>query len=372
MSTVEHGVVQAPSEEPDAVCRGWWAEPDSERRGALFMLAGTAMGVSVTDSATGDLARPEWVDLATVVHLDALGDPEGGVQTVELGLSTGTVRTAGWTEPFCNAVVGALQRLVAALAAAPASTPVVAPTAPPDTFASDALPPEAPAAPAAPVVPGSGSAPVSSPFAPAGPPPLPGGSPIAPSAPIVEVTPLPEAGDLQRPDLLPPVVAPSAQTPPPFTAQSAAQSAQPLPAQPLPAQPLAEAPAAPSEPQPEPARSGLGTSLVLEDVVYLGGHPSEAKKKKRCTATLTEAAVLVDGPGDMSIELPWSGVTSVEVQNSDEARFRMNLRVHRDASAVILSQQDGTKVLLEARDCPTIPLRSAIVQLLVDQPVEVV
>jgi hypothetical protein len=74
----------------------------------------------------------------------------------------------------------------------------------------------------------------------------------------------------------------------------------------------------------------------------------------------------------MSITVPWSEVTSVEVQNSDEARFRMNLRVHRDASAVILTQLDGTKVLLEARDCPTIPLRSAVVQLLVDQPVEVV
>jgi len=368
---VEHGVVQAPSEEPDAVCRGWWAEPDSERQGALFMLAGTAMGVSVTDSATGDLARPEWVDLATVVHLDALGEPEGGVQTVELGMSTGIVRTAGWTEPFCNAVVGALQRLVAALAAAPAPTQVAAPTSPADSFTSDALPPAAPAVPVVPVVPAvpppSSPAPASSPFAPAGPPPLPGGTPTAPSAPVVEVTPLPEAGALQQPDLSPPAVTPAAQTPPPFTAQPAV-----TPEQPAPEQPLAQAPAAPSPAHAGAAPSGLGTSLVLEDVVYLGGHPSEAKKKKRCTATLTETEVLVDGPREMSITLPWSAVTSIEVQNSDEARFRMNLRVHRDASAVILLQRDGTKVLLEARDCPTIPLRSAIVQLLVDQPVEVV
>ena len=99
MSTVEHGVVKAPSEEPDAVCRGWWAEPGAERQGALFMLAGTAMGVSVTDSFTGDLARPEWVDLATVVHLDALGDPEGGVQTVELGLSSSPVRRPPLSSP---------------------------------------------------------------------------------------------------------------------------------------------------------------------------------------------------------------------------------------------------------------------------------
>ena len=345
MSTVEHGAMTAPSEEPDAVCRGWWAEPAGERQGALFMLAGTAMGVSVMDVATGDLARPEWVDLATVVHLDALGDPEGGVQTVELGLSTGLVRTAGWTGSFCDAVVDALHRLVEALAAAPASTQpplVVAPADPPaGPFVADPLPPEFPAAL---VAPAPDPAPVTSPFAPAGPP-----APVAVDPPAVLVTPLPEPDVAPVPDLPPPADVEPDVTPPPFTPQPTTD---------------------PVEPAAAPA--GMGTSLVLEDVVYLGGHPSEAKKKKRCTATLTEVAVVVDGPGEMSITVPWSEVTSVEVQNSDEARFRMNLRVHRDASAVILTQHDGTKVLLEARDCPTIPLRSAVVQLLVDQPVEVV
>ena len=120
-----------------------------------------------------------------------------------------------------------------------------------------------------------------------------------------------------------------------------------------------------------PLPAATGASLVLEDVVYLGGHPSEPKKKKRCTATLTDTGVVVEGPGEMSVAVPWSTVVSVESQNSDEARFRMNLRVHRDATAVIVTQHDGTKLLLEARDCPTIPLRSAIAQLLVEQPVEV-
>lgn len=359
MSTVEHGVVKAPSEEPDAVCRGWWAEPDGEREGALFMLAGTAMGVSVTDTLTGDLARPEWVDLATVVHLDALGEPDGGIQTVELGLSTGTVRTAGWTGPFCDAVVDALQRLVAALAAAPAPTQAPVPAGPPAVqdgpSGDDPLPPAVPPAPAPPVLLAPETTSVPSPFAPAGPPP---GGEDAAAAPAVHVTPLPEPGGpvllgAPAPDLPPPAVGQSSATPPPFTAQP----------------PVAVPEPAAAPPATPPA--GLGTSLVLEDVVYLGGHPDEAKKKKRCTATLTETSVVVDGPGEMSIAVPWSGVTSVEVQNSDEARFRMNLRVHRDASAVVLTQHDGTKVLLEARDCPTIPLRSAIVQLLVDQPVEV-
>ena len=117
--------------------------------------------------------------------------------------------------------------------------------------------------------------------------------------------------------------------------------------------------------------NAVGPALVLEDVVYLGGHPQESKKRKRCTATMGTDGVNVEGPGDMRISLPWTHVALVEAQNSDEARFRMNLRVHRDATAVVLSCHDGTKVLLEARDCPTIPLRGAIAQLLAGQPVEV-
>ena len=356
MSTVDNDVVKAPSEEPDAVCRGWWAEPAGERESALFMLAGTAMGVSVTDAATGDLARPEWVDLATVVHLDALGDPEGGIQTVELGLSTGVVRTAGWTESFCGAVVDALQRLVAAIAAAPAPAPAPVPPSPPapsGPAVADPLPPALPPTPAPPAPPAPVAAPVPSPFAPAGPPPA-----AAASSPAFEVTPLPDAGAAPSSGLPVPEVAAGAQTPPPFAPVAPAQ---------------AGAPAAPAAPVAGPGtdEQDAGHTLVLDDVVYLGGHPSEPKKKKRCTATLTELAVVVDGPGEMSISVPWSEVSGVEVQNSDEARFRMNLRVHRDASAVILTQRDGTKVLLEARDCPTIPLRAAIVQVLAGRAVEV-
>ena len=57
-------------------------------------------------------------------------------------------------------------------------------------------------------------------------------------------------------------------------------------------------------------------------------------------------------------------VRTIEVQNADEARFRMNTKIHRDASALVIECDQGVTILLEARDCPTIALRSAISQLL--------
>jgi hypothetical protein len=50
----------------------------------------------------------------------------------------------------------------------------------------------------------------------------------------------------------------------------------------------------------------------------------------------------------------------------------MNTKIHRDASALVVECEQGVTVLLEARDCPTLALRSAISQLMTDLPVVVV
>jgi hypothetical protein len=116
-------------------------------------------------------------------------------------------------------------------------------------------------------------------------------------------------------------------------------------------------------------RSG---ALELEDVVYLGGYPGQTRRRKKCTAVLTHEAIEVAGPGDLRFRIAWDSVKTVEAQNSDEARFRMNTKIHRDSSALVVECEQSVTILLEARDCPTIPLRSAITQLLVDLPVVVV
>ena len=86
---------------------------------------------------------------------------------------------------------------------------------------------------------------------------------------------------------------------------------------------------------------------------------------------MTEDGFELSGPGDLQVRTEWSAVTSIEVQNSDEARFRMNTKIHRDSSALVIECDAETTILLEARDCPTIALRGAIAELLAEQPVVV-
>jgi hypothetical protein len=121
-----------------------------------------------------------------------------------------------------------------------------------------------------------------------------------------------------------------------------------------------------------PMETNDSTALVLEDVTYLGGYPGQPKKRKRCTATFTQEGIEVDGPTGLAFRVGWDVVNSIEAQNADEARFRMNTRIHRDASAVVVQCEQAVTLVLEARDCPTLPLRSAIVQLVDELDVVVV
>ena len=125
------------------------------------------------------------------------------------------------------------------------------------------------------------------------------------------------------------------------------------------------------EQQRRPRTVGDG-ALELEDVVYLGGFPGQSKRRKKCTVGMSRAAIDLKGPGDLHFRVGWDVVRTIEVQNSDEARFRMNTKIHRDASALVIECDQGVTILLEARDCPTIALRSAIAQLLDGLPVVVV
>lgn len=106
------------------------------------------------------------------------------------------------------------------------------------------------------------------------------------------------------------------------------------------------------------------TLLELEDVTYLGGFPGHAKRKKRCTATLSTKGIEISTGPDVKLGLAWDDVMSLDAQNSDEARFRTNTKIHRDASAIIIEPKEGDLVVLEARDCPTVALRQAIITLL--------
>ncbi|HNJ23339.1 MAG TPA: hypothetical protein PKI79_14930, partial [Microthrixaceae bacterium] len=172
-----------------------------------------------------------------------------------------------------------------------------------------------------------------------------------------------------------PTPAPTAPAPTPTPAASA-DAPTPSIAPGVPAG-AAPGPAVPGAPPVDPSiptesTAAAAAALVLEDVTYLGGYPGQSKKRKKCTATLTRDAVEVAGPNGLTFRVPWEVIRTIEAQNADEARFRMNTKVHRDATALVMECDQGVTVLLEARDCPTIPLRGAIAQLVGDMPVVVV
>ncbi len=407
--------------EPDAIARGWVVPPGGTRVDAIFVLAGTALGIGRVERVT----PPVWLNLDDLVNLDAIGDPVDGLLQVEIVMEDQRAIGAGWTEDFCASVVEALRTTAGRPTATPGSpadtglhTQVVAPAAA-DPFADptrDAAPAPAPApvaaspfaapAPTAPppaspfaAAPASTgiSAPVPGPsdtrFAPAPPvdapePPAPAVA-EAPPAPAADLTPpppattpapvaAPPAAPVETPDLHAPV-SPTAlagrgageQIMPFSPAESAVPAAPVAPSAPVaPAVPVA--PVAAAMPSTPTVGGAPAASLELEDVVYLGGYPGQSKKRKKCVVGMSRTGLDLKGPGDLHFRVAWDDVRSIEVQNSDEARFRMNTKIHRDASALVVECDQGVTILLEARDCPTIALRSAISQLLAGLPVLVV
>jgi hypothetical protein len=126
----------------------------------------------------------------------------------------------------------------------------------------------------------------------------------------------------------------------------------------------------------DPASAGVivqgSSALVIEDVTYLGGHPSLKRKRKKCVATLTHEHFELSGGRNTALVLPWSEVTSIEAQNADEARFRINTRIGSESTALVVQCTDGSTVLFEAHSCPKVALKGAIAQLVAGLPVIVI
>jgi len=315
-----YGLAESTSDEsiPDAACRGWVDPPDQQRIEALFVLAGLGLGIQRTDLVT----TPVWLDLSEVEALDAIGDPQDGLTQVEIVMTDLTVVGAGWTEAFCNAVVLALSGVSAV-------DNVVEDVVLTDQDSSITQIDTAPGL----------SQPV-----------------LQVAAPVVrDRSRMAEAAE----------VAEAAEAV--VLANAAVHNATPEYAAVLPE------PSRVNQLEESVSQSASNSpGLELEDVVYISGYPGQTKKRKNCTAVLTRSGIEVAGPGDLRFRMSWESVSSIEPQNSDEARFRMNTKIHRDSSALVLECDQGIIILLEARDCSTIPLRSAITQLLIDLPVQVV
>ena len=281
--------------EPDASTRGWVVPPGGHRVDAIFVLSTDNLGIGRHDTVHPTL----WLKLAHLRTLDAIGDPVDGQIEVEIVMDDGQVIGAGWDESFCDAVVATLRDTLDRSAGVGGTGPTPSPDTPP-----------APAAPPAPAV-----------------PPEVTGQEAQPAAPELPDEPEPVHADLPEPASSEPAGSPfsrgplvdpsSSDVPPAADAPSPGAAPSPGPA---PGEPVAAG---------APVRVRHEGSLVVEDVVYLGGQPGQTRRRKRCTLTMTEDGFELSGPGDLQVRTEWRAVNSIEVQNSDEARFRMNTKVHR-------------------------------------------
>ena len=313
--------VLAGEPEPDASRRAGSCRPEDSQVDAIFVLAGAALGIGRTERVT----PPVWLNLDELVNLDAIGDPVDGLTAVEIAMEDHQVIAAGWPKDFCNAVVEALQRTTRRFGRRRAHRPEEAPHLVEAARSQSMLHQRRPRRPWSPRC---------------------RWSLLRLRSPLRPWT----NRSISRPTWPSPSLRPC----------------RPRPRRSPPIDPPTRRPCPTLRPDPPAA------SLELEDVVYLGGYPGQSKRRKRCVVGMTNTGLELRGGGDLHFRLGWDVVRTIEVQNSDEARFRMNTRIHRDASALVVECEQGVTLLFEARDCPTIALRSAIGQLLADVPVAVV
>jgi hypothetical protein len=126
----------------------------------------------------------------------------------------------------------------------------------------------------------------------------------------------------------------------------------------------------------------MSASPIVAEAVGTAGFDWGVLDMEHTPLDLMELVHLLQAVGNTKmvpvVRVPWNNPVTVKrvldagaqtllfpfVQNADEARFRTNTKIHRDASALVLECDQDVTILIEARDCPTIALRSAMNQLL--------
>jgi len=341
---------------------------------------------------------PVWIEFSDIVNIDELGEPGPDGPTVEISTVSGRVLVATFPQTFCDSLVDALvasmsertggpvpvgpesvgpvpvgpesvgpvpePRDDAPIEHLPAASPVEAAPLPRDAGRESGLPPSpvlganpfaaTPTEPVAPVEPA-----VPEPVAPVEPAFSEPVVPIEPafSEPVVPIEPAFPEPVAQAAGVEPLLGIPVAGEFPGATSENSGTGALP---------PDASIPMWLQDPAHQASASGVviksESALVVEDVTYIGGHPSAKRKRKKCVGTLTRTSIEITGKG-IHIVIPWTDVVSIEAQNPDEARFRISTRIQAESTAIVIQQRDGATVLLEAHSCPKVPLQGAIVQL---------
>lgn len=343
---------------PDAVGRGTIGS-DSDAPSTLFVLAGSSLGATLIEGE----GTPQWFDLREVVALDAIGEAEGSKVRVEMTFDNGGRIEALWPEPFCDKVVLRLRELLDSGSMSTRSDPGsdVPSTSVSERHVPSPQPIDVHTAP----IPGEMNAMPAAADAFAQPGPEREASEAAPSGGDQSFVHAPDPGSwLTGVANGSTVTDPSTGHAEPSTEAAAVDAGgRPLvePFMPAEQHPAGEPPLPGDGPPLESTENESGEQeLVLQDVVYHGGHPEHPKKRKNCVLVLGTNGVSVLGPTGPDLQLGWESVRSIEAQNPDEAKFRLNLRAKRDSTTLVIECDEGVTVLVEARHVPTVPLRAAL------------
>jgi len=104
----------------------------------------------------------------------------------------------------------------------------------------------------------------------------------------------------------------------------------------------------------------------LSGVTYVGGHPDQTRKRKNGTIVFGSAGIRVAGSGLQSwdLDLPWTQVTKLRIEGTDEVMFTEGVRIEPSSSALIVELVDGAKVYFEVRMRRPGSLRSPLAPML--------
>ena len=89
----------------------------------------------------------------------------------------------------------------------------------------------------------------------------------------------------------------------------------------------------------------------VSGVTYVGGHPDQTRKRKNGTIVFAPPGIRIAGSGLQSwdLDLPWTQITKVRVEGTDEVMFTEGIRIEPSSSALIVELIDGAKVYFEVR-----------------------
>lgn len=303
----------------------------------LFVLTESRLGIG----HVGELHIKRWIDLSTIVVVDAIDNSLYPLQTIELQFADGEPLTLGWPHPFSDQFVAVLVRLRDAAEAARPETGVE-----PSETAEFCAPAET-------VEPSEAE---------------PGGAGVG--APALSELLAPRTASPISDDERSEVLAALAQHGSPAVEAVIDERAAALDAahetffgdlEHSSEEPV-EVPRFGADSRAPWDAMGAAWPSDIAGVNYLGGHPSVKRKRKGGVMSFGPEGLRIRsaGVGRWDIRLDWRHTASIDVQGPDEIMFSEALRVAPSSCVMIVEMTEGSRLFFEVVGRRPPSLRSEI------------